>query len=165
MNPSHTKYPKLVSQMKYLGINITRDPGQYITGNLVPLMKKLKQKCRVWGRLPLSVAGRCNLIKIGCPKFYISCRIPVWISKHWFKKMDSVFRELIWKNGAARIGLQALRRPGVKGGLVVPDPRCYFLASQLQYVGGSNRPGGKGVGGNVLLNDTRHDTIEALEAD
>lgn len=46
-----------VSQMRYLDINITRDPGQYITGNVVPLMTKLKQKYRVWSCLPLSVAG------------------------------------------------------------------------------------------------------------
>lgn len=127
---------KVVSQMKYLGINISRDPEQYITENLVPLMKKLKQKCRVWGWLPLSVAGRCNLIKmVWMPQIlYILRNSSVWIPKHWFIKLDSVFRELICKNGVARIGLQALQRPGEKGGMGVPDPGCYFLADYINII-------------------------------
>lgn len=80
--------------------------------------------------------------------------------------MDSVFIELIWKNGVARIRLQALRRPGEVGGMALPDPRCYFLVTQLQYMGGSNRPGERGAGSNLLLNDNSHDTIvETVEAD
>lgn len=50
--------------------------------------------------------------------------------------------------------------------MAVPDPRCYFLASQMQHVGGSNRGDCIGAGCNILLNDTKHDTIvEAMEAD
>lgn len=166
--PYQTPQIKVVNQLKYLGINISRDPEQYIAENLVPLMKKLKQKCRVWGRLPLSVAGRCNLIKmVWMPQIlYIIHNSPVWIAKRWFNKMDSLFRELIWKGGAARIGLQTLRRPAEKGGLGVPDPGCYFLASQVQHMGGCNRLGKGVTGNNVLLGDTNRDTIvEALEAD
>lgn len=166
--PHQASQVQVVRHMKYLGINITRDPSQYISGNLVPLMKKLKQKCQVWRRLPLSVAGRCNLIKmVWLPQIlYVMQNSPVWIPKHWFKKLDSIFRELIWKEGVARIGLETLRRPEEKGGLAVPDPRGYFLAAQLQQMGGSNRPGEAGAGGSILLNDTRHDTVaEGLEAD
>lgn len=90
----------------------------------------------------------------------------MWIPKHWFKKIDSVFRELIWRGGSARISLRTLRQPEEKGGLAVPDPYGYFLASQLQQMGGSNRPWEEGVAGSVLWNDIGHDTIvEALEAD
>lgn len=76
--------------MGYLGINMTKEPGQFIAGNVVPLMVKLRQKTKVWSRLTLSVAGRINLIKmVWMPQIlYIIQNSPVWIPKHWFKKID-----------------------------------------------------------------------------
>lgn len=129
--PSQVNSIKIVNQMRYLGVNITRDPGQYIAANVVPLMVKLKQKSRLWGGLPLSVAGRCNLIKmIWMPQIlFILHNSPVWIPRHWFRKLDSLFREFIWKNGVVRMGLKALRWPREAEGLALPDPWCYFFSS------------------------------------
>lgn len=48
---------QIMNKMKYLGINISRDPKQYIMDNIVPLLVKFRGKIKIWKRLPLSVAG------------------------------------------------------------------------------------------------------------
>lgn len=55
---------EIVEKTKYLGIYITKDPNNYINNNLVPLLSKFKNKSDIWKGLPLSVVGRCNLIKM-----------------------------------------------------------------------------------------------------
>lgn len=166
--PSQVNSIKIVNQMRYLGVNITKDPGQFITGNVVPLLTKLKQKSRVWGGLPLSVAGRCNLIKmIWMPQIlFILQNSPVWIPRHWFRRLDSLFRELIWKNGVARIGLKTLRRPREEGGLALPDPWSYFLEAQIQFMRGSNVPEERSGRDNLWMSNISYATeVEAVEAE
>lgn len=94
----------IVDTLKYLGIALTKDPNQFICKNLIPLLAKFKQKIGIWKRLPLSVAGRCRLIKmIWMPQLlYLLHNSPVWICKKWFNKIESLFRELIWKGGASQ---------------------------------------------------------------
>lgn len=57
--------------------------------------------------MPLTVAGRCNLIKmVWMPQLlYLLHNTPLWLNKKWFKKIDTLFRELVWRRGKARIGL------------------------------------------------------------
>lgn len=60
----------------------------------------------------------------------------MWIDKECFKKTDSLFSELFWKKGKARISLQTLQLPTKEEGMTVPDPCSYFVAAQLQHLGG-----------------------------
>lgn len=62
--PSGIPQLKVVETMKYLGIMLSKDPHLYIGDNLTPLLLKLKWKSDIWRRLPLSVAGRSNLVKM-----------------------------------------------------------------------------------------------------
>lgn len=55
---------KITEKMKYLGTVLSKDPNQFIEDNLVPILLKFKRKCDIWNRLPLSVAGWANLVKI-----------------------------------------------------------------------------------------------------
>lgn len=54
-NPIMSEIPQLevVTTMKYLGINLTKDPNHYIDDNIVPLLTKFKRKMDIWNRLPL----------------------------------------------------------------------------------------------------------------
>lgn len=45
---------------RYLGINLET----YVKLNINPLLHKFQQKTTSWIKLPLSVVGRCNLIKM-----------------------------------------------------------------------------------------------------
>lgn len=134
----------IVDALKYLGIVMMKDPNQYISKNLIPLLRKFKQKIGTWKRLPLSVAGRCRLIKmIWMPQLlYVLHNSPVWICKSWFIKIKSLFRELIWKRRQARIHLRVLQLPMRDGGYALPHPERYFLATQLQQLVGCGAPAG-----------------------
>lgn len=119
---------KIIEKTKYLGIYITNDPNDYINNNLVPLLAKFKNKSDIWKGLPLSVVGRCNLIKmLWLPQLlYLMHNSPIWIQRKWFKKIDTLLRALIWKGGQPRKSLQILQLPTQDGGLAVPHPRSYF---------------------------------------
>lgn len=136
--PSPVGQLRVVDRMKYLGIWLIKDPNQYIEDNFAPLLLRFRRKYDIWSRLPLSVAGRINLIKmIWMPQLlYKLHNSPVWIRMEWFKKIETLFRELIWKKGQAQIGLQILQLPTKEGGAPVSHPRSYFLAAQLQHLRG-----------------------------
>lgn len=86
--PLGTPQLKVVAMLKYLDIWIMSDTNQYINNNLMPLLIKFKQKFDIWSRLPLSVAERCNLIKMIwlLQLLYVLHNSPVWIGQKWFKK-------------------------------------------------------------------------------
>lgn len=109
---------EIVEITKYLGVYITKDPNKYINNNIVPLLTKFKSKIEIWRRLPLSIAGRCNLIKMPwMPQLlYLLHNSPIWIHRKWFKKIDTMFRDLIWKGGQPRISLQTLQLSTRGGG-------------------------------------------------
>lgn len=66
----------------------------------------------------------------------------------------------------SRIQLRTLQLPRDRGGLAVPHPWCYFLASQLQHLKGCNDLSEQNPGRGMLLLGTCHDTLtEALKAD
>lgn len=97
---------------------------------------------------------------------YVLHNSPVWIGKKWFKKIDSLFRELIWKGKQARIRLGVLQLPTQEGGFALPHPESYFYSTQLQQLLGCGIPKGGTPNGKLLLLSSTHNTIiEALEAD
>lgn len=82
----------------------------YADVNLDPLYSTLKNKLTVWQKLPLSIVGRVNLIKIiWMPQLlYLFHNAPVWLQNRFFYKMNSLFHSLIWGKGNARIKLETL---------------------------------------------------------
>ena len=128
----------IVNEFRYLGIQVTADPTQYLPLNLTPLLRKFRAKCSAWLKLPLSITGRANLVKmIWAPQLlYIFHNAPVWIPHTWFTQIDAQFRSLIWGNKVARISLSSLQLAKDQGGMAVPHARYYFVASQLQHLGG-----------------------------
>lgn len=133
----------IVNSFKYLGVMVSPDPAEYLQLNLGPLLVRQKVKCNSWCKLPLSVIGRANLIKmVWAPQqLYIFHNAPMWISNKWFKQIDTLMRELIWKKKVARISLATLQYGKDRGGLAVPHSKMYFLASQLQQMAGWGREG------------------------
>lgn len=61
---------EVVKKFRYLGVQISPDPTEYICLNLLPILTKFREKCSL---LPLSVAGRINLVKmVWAPSFFRS---------------------------------------------------------------------------------------------
>lgn len=104
---------RIVPAFKYLGVWVHPKVQDYLQFKLQPLLEKFKLKNKSWCKLPLSVVGRTNLVKmIWAPQLlYIVHNTPVWIPQKCFKKIDSLFRILIWKGKQPRIRLPSLRLP------------------------------------------------------
>lgn len=136
--PSAADQIKVVDTFRYLGIVIHPNLELYVKLNINPLIKKFQEKTASWIKLPLSVVGRCNLIKMvwGPQLLYALHNAPIWIPIHIFKKCNTIFRSLIWRKQVPRIKLETLQEAKDSGGLAVPNPYYYFIAAQLQHLTG-----------------------------
>lgn len=143
---------QIVSNFQYLGIVVNSRPKDYIALNLVPILAKLSSKVDTWCRLPLSVIGRGNLIKmIFMPQLlYILHNSPILIPAHFFKKINRIFRELIWQKKYPRIRLETLQRDKADGGLAIPNPWLYYLAAQMQHFVGWSREDNMSTAGKLF---------------
>lgn len=143
---------QVVSEFKYLGVVINSRPKDYVALNLLPLLTRVSAKIDTWCKLPLSVVGRGNLIKmILMPQLlYILHNSPVWIPMYHFHRIHRAFRELLWKKKPARIRLDTLHRGKDDGGLAIPNMWLYFIASQLQHFTGWSREEGMGSVGKLF---------------
>lgn len=122
-----------VALIKYLGIQISRSPSDYIALNIEPLFSLVKSKIHAWSRLPLGVWGRINLIKmILLPKvLYILWHSPVYIPIKYFKSMEALLKPFVWGNNRHKLSWQALKNSTDMGGTALPDFNNYYIASQL----------------------------------
>ena len=57
--------------------------------------------------------------------------LPLQLPSYFYKKLDSIFSQLIWNNRKARLRLKLLYLPYEKGGLQVPNLKWYYWATQL----------------------------------
>lgn len=62
--PAGTDQIAIVNSFRYLGVVVSPDPAKYLRLNLGPLLDRQKVKCSSWCKLPLSVVGWVNLIKM-----------------------------------------------------------------------------------------------------
>lgn len=133
--PNHVAPFRWVDQgFKYLGIFITGSLASTFNSNFNPLLKKVEEDFSRWSTLPLSLAGRVNLIKMTIlPKFlYLFQHIPVLISKKFFAKVDKSVSHFLWGNKPVRMRKNILQLPKRSGGLALPNFLHYYWAANIQ---------------------------------
>uniref|UniRef100_A0A671TVY8 Reverse transcriptase domain-containing protein n=1 Tax=Sparus aurata TaxID=8175 RepID=A0A671TVY8_SPAAU len=118
---------------RYLGVFITSSFRELYLKNFQPLLDKCKSDLSRWAALPLSLAGRVNLIKmVILPKFlYLFQHIPICLNKSFFANLDQQFNAFIWHNKPARIKKHILQLSKSEGGLALPNFRHYFWACNI----------------------------------
>ncbi len=118
---------------QYLGVFITRSFKDLFLKNFQKLLDKCKSDLSRWAILPLSLAGRVNLIKmVILPKFlYLFQHIPICLKKAFFVNLDQQFNTFIWHNKPACIRKDILQLPKPEGGLALPNFRGYFWACNI----------------------------------
>lgn len=124
---------------KYLGVEVTRNLSSLFPKNFTVLLEKCKLDFDRWKDLPLSVAGRVNIIKmVILPKFsYLFQNIPILIRKSVFSSLDKIVGNFIWKGGSHRIKRAALQRQKNKAGLALPNFITTGLAIYKKFFTGS----------------------------
>ena len=87
-----------------------------------------------WSTLPLSLAGRVNLIKMAVlPRFlYLFRHIPVLISKKYFAKLDQSISTFLWAGKPLSMWKKILQLPKWAGGLALPNLLHYYWAANIQ---------------------------------
>lgn len=119
----------------YLGVKITANCTEYVSINLMPLLAFFKQRALAWQKLPLSLIGRINLLKMKILPaiLYFLRPEPVWVPKSFFKQLAGITSSFLWAPKPPCIGLKVLQEPWGQGGLALPDRREYSLACQLLF--------------------------------
>ena len=62
---SNIKIPfKITPNIKYLGINLTKEMKDYYAENYKTLIKEIKEHSKKWKDIPYSWIGRINIVKM-----------------------------------------------------------------------------------------------------
>lgn len=122
------------TEFKYLGINITQEYNGLFKHNFLKLYDQTKKDIESWKNLPLSLAGRINIIRMNVlPKFlFLFQCIPIWIAKAFFSKLDSLMSYFIWNGKTPRIKKMFLQRPTCQGGMGLPCFRRYYWSCNIR---------------------------------
>lgn len=134
-NSPNLKVTIATSPIKYLGVNIGRTPRSIYDLNYPPLITKMIRELDRWGHLPISLLPRCHLMKmVSFPKLlYPLQTIPLLLKHTDLNKLMSAYTKCVWNGKRPRIAMKKLMRPILKGGINLPDIRCYNLASLLRH--------------------------------
>ena len=98
----------------YLGVVVKRGFSDLFKLNFVPLLEISKIAFNKWSMLPLSLAGRINLIKM---------------NKSFFSHLNKIISDFIWNKKPPRIHREFLQRPKSMGGMALPHFQLYYWAS------------------------------------
>uniref|UniRef100_A0A8D0D534 Uncharacterized protein n=1 Tax=Sander lucioperca TaxID=283035 RepID=A0A8D0D534_SANLU len=93
-----------------------------------------------WKTLPISLLGRINAIKmIFLPQIlYLFQNIPVFLTKSFFKKIDSVIQPFLWDYKTPRINKKHLTKSKTNGGLSLPNFMMYYWACTFKSINSFN---------------------------
>ena len=126
---------KLASEkFTYLGIEITNKFDSLFDANFVAILDTFKTKIEFWKTLPISLLGRINAVKmIFLPQLlYLFQNLPLYITKAFFTKLDSIILPFIWNSHRIKKG--HLCKTKTKGGLALPDFMSYYWAANIRCV-------------------------------
>ena len=121
---------------QYLGINVTHSFKGLHKNNIDKLISKVKTDLQKWSKLPLSLAGRVQCIKMNIlPRFlFLFQCLPLFLTKTFFKKLDQIILLFVWAGKGARINKSTLQTARQEGGLGLPNFMLYYWAANIQKI-------------------------------
>lgn len=123
------------NHITYLGINIGKDPSSIYHLNYPELIGKITKELEAWNTLPISLFGRCHLVKMVsfARLLYPLQTIPLLLRHSDIQKINRSIASFIWNKKRSRISLKKLHLPKSEGGVGLPNIRKYNLACLLRY--------------------------------
>lgn len=134
--PSFIPFKLANTGFTYLGITITRSIRTMREQNLTSLTTAVKSDLQKWNYLPLSLAGRIQIIKMNVlPRYlYVFQCLPIFLPKSFFTAVNGIISSFIWANRRPRANRSLLCRDKSVGGLGLPNLIGYYWAANTHKI-------------------------------
>lgn len=113
---SRTPLKQVGVSIKYLEVNIGKEPASLYTLNYPPLIDRIIKKLEMWANLPLSLMGRAHLFKmVSFSRLQTLQTLPIMLQHKHVNGLNEALKKYLWKGKRHRINMQKLYLPKGRG--------------------------------------------------